>query len=75
MRLEQRRARGYRPGAGPDHAWRGPFDCSSPEELKSSVQRRVEADLRGLLDAVVAKTSRSSGPVTASGRSAATRER
>jgi GMP synthase (glutamine-hydrolysing) len=31
----------------------GPFNYSSPEELKSSVQRRVEADLRRLLDAVV----------------------
>ena len=31
----------------------GPFNYSSPEELKSSIQRRVEADLRGLLDAVV----------------------
>jgi GMP synthase (glutamine-hydrolysing) len=31
----------------------GPFNYSDPEELKTPVQRRVEADLRGLLDAVV----------------------
>jgi GMP synthase (glutamine-hydrolysing) len=31
----------------------GPFNYSDPEEKKSPVQRRVEADLRGLLDAVV----------------------
>jgi GMP synthase (glutamine-hydrolysing) len=31
----------------------GPFNYSDPEESKSPVQRRVEADLRGLLDAVV----------------------
>lgn len=30
----------------------GPFNASDPEELKSPVQRRVEADLRGLLDMV-----------------------
>jgi GMP synthase (glutamine-hydrolysing) len=32
----------------------GPFNSSDPEELKSPVQRRVEADLRGLLDTVIA---------------------
>jgi GMP synthase (glutamine-hydrolysing) len=32
----------------------GPFNYTDPEEAKSPVQRRVEADLRGLLDAVVA---------------------
>jgi GMP synthase (glutamine-hydrolysing) len=31
----------------------GPFNYSDPEESKSPVQQRVEADLRGLLDAVV----------------------
>jgi len=31
----------------------GPFNYSDPEESKPPVQRRVEADLRGLLDAVV----------------------
>jgi GMP synthase (glutamine-hydrolysing) len=31
----------------------GPFDSSDPEERKSPNQRRVEADLRGLLDEVV----------------------
>ena len=31
----------------------GPFNYSDPKESKSEVQRRVEADLRGLLDAVV----------------------
>ena len=31
----------------------GPFNYSDPEELKTPVQRRVEADLRGLLDQVV----------------------
>ena len=31
----------------------GPFNSSDPEELKSPVQRRVEADLRRLLDMVV----------------------
>jgi GMP synthase (glutamine-hydrolysing) len=31
----------------------GPFNYTDPEEAKSPVQRRVEADLRGLLDAVV----------------------
>jgi GMP synthase (glutamine-hydrolysing) len=31
----------------------GPFNYSDPEESKSPVQRRVEADLHGLLDAVV----------------------
>src|SRR5579862_9367504 len=31
----------------------GPFNYSDPQELKSAVQRRVEADLRGLLDLVV----------------------
>jgi GMP synthase (glutamine-hydrolysing) len=31
----------------------GPFNYTDPEELKTPVQRRVEADLRGLLDAVV----------------------
>jgi GMP synthase (glutamine-hydrolysing) len=30
----------------------GPFNASEPEESKSPVQRRVEADLRGLLDQV-----------------------
>jgi GMP synthase (glutamine-hydrolysing) len=32
----------------------GPFNSSDPEESKSQVQRRVEADLRALLDHVVA---------------------
>jgi GMP synthase (glutamine-hydrolysing) len=31
----------------------GPFNCSDPEGSKSPVQRRVEADLRGLLDRVI----------------------
>ncbi len=31
----------------------GPFNYSDPEESKPPVQRRVEADLRGLLDSVV----------------------
>jgi GMP synthase (glutamine-hydrolysing) len=31
----------------------GPFNYSDPEELKTPVQRRVEADLSGLLDEVV----------------------
>ena len=31
----------------------GPFNSSDPEELKSPVQRRVEADLRRLLDRVI----------------------
>jgi GMP synthase (glutamine-hydrolysing) len=31
----------------------GPFNFSDPEELKTPVQRRVEADLSGLLDRVV----------------------
>lgn len=31
----------------------GPFNCSDPEAAKSPVQRRVEADLRGLLDRVL----------------------
>jgi GMP synthase (glutamine-hydrolysing) len=31
----------------------GPFNYTDPEDLKTPVQRRVEADLRGLLDAVV----------------------
>jgi GMP synthase (glutamine-hydrolysing) len=31
----------------------GPFNYSDPEDLKTPVQRRVEADLRGLLDQVV----------------------
>ncbi|HEX6518938.1 MAG TPA: glutamine amidotransferase [Streptosporangiaceae bacterium] len=33
----------------------GPFNFSDPAELKSPVQRRVEADLHTLLDAVVAR--------------------
>jgi GMP synthase (glutamine-hydrolysing) len=32
----------------------GPFTTSDPDEAKSPVQRRVEAELRGLLDQVVA---------------------
>jgi GMP synthase (glutamine-hydrolysing) len=32
----------------------GPFNYTDPEDGKSTVQRRVEADLSGLLDAVVA---------------------
>ena len=32
----------------------GPFNSSDPEGSKSPVQRRVEADLRGLLDKVIA---------------------
>ena len=31
----------------------GPFNASDPEESKSPVQRRVEADLRGLFDRVI----------------------
>jgi GMP synthase (glutamine-hydrolysing) len=31
----------------------GPYNSSDPEERKSPVQRRVEADLRGLLDRVI----------------------
>ena len=31
----------------------GPFNYSQPDELKSPVQRRVEADISGMLDAVV----------------------
>jgi len=31
----------------------GPFNASDPEESKSPVQQRVEADLRGLLDRVI----------------------
>jgi GMP synthase (glutamine-hydrolysing) len=31
----------------------GPFNYSDPEEMKSPVQRRVEADLRGLFDQVI----------------------
>lgn len=31
----------------------GPYNASDPEERKSPVQRRVEADLRGLLDRVI----------------------
>ena len=31
----------------------GPFNSSDPEESKSPVQRRVEADLRGLLEKVI----------------------
>lgn len=31
----------------------GPYNSSDPEEVKSGVQRRVEADLRGLLDRVI----------------------
>ncbi len=33
----------------------GPFDSSDPEEAKSPTQRRVEADLRSLLDQLVAR--------------------
>jgi GMP synthase (glutamine-hydrolysing) len=33
----------------------GPFNYSDPEELKTPVQRRVEADLAGLLDQVVSE--------------------
>jgi GMP synthase (glutamine-hydrolysing) len=33
----------------------GPFCSSDPEEEKSAVQRRVEAELRGLLDVVVTR--------------------
>jgi GMP synthase (glutamine-hydrolysing) len=33
----------------------GPYDSSDPEERKSSTQRRVEAELRALLDEVVAR--------------------
>jgi GMP synthase (glutamine-hydrolysing) len=32
----------------------GPFNCTEPEPLKSPVQRRVEAELYGLLDRVIA---------------------
>ena len=33
----------------------GPFNSSDPETAKSPVQRRVEADLRGLLDQVISE--------------------
>ena len=33
----------------------GPFNYTDPEELKTPVQRRVEADLEGLLDRVVSE--------------------
>ncbi len=33
----------------------GPFDSSDPDERKSSTQRRVEAELRPLLDEIVAR--------------------
>jgi GMP synthase (glutamine-hydrolysing) len=33
----------------------GPFDSSDPEDRKSPTQRRVEAELRGLLDELVAR--------------------
>lgn len=33
----------------------GPFNSSDPESSKSPVQRRVEADLRGLLDQVISQ--------------------
>lgn len=33
----------------------GPYQASDPEEIKSAVQRRVEAELAGLLDDVVAR--------------------
>jgi GMP synthase (glutamine-hydrolysing) len=33
----------------------GPFNSSDPETSKSAVQRRVEADLRGLLDQVISE--------------------
>jgi GMP synthase (glutamine-hydrolysing) len=33
----------------------GPFDSSDPEDTKSHTQRRVEAELRGLLDELVAR--------------------
>jgi GMP synthase (glutamine-hydrolysing) len=33
----------------------GPFDSSDPEDAKSATQRRVEAELRGLLDEAVAR--------------------
>ena len=33
----------------------GPFNSSDPEASKSAVQRRVEADLRGLLDQVISE--------------------
>ena len=33
----------------------GPFDSSDPEDAKSPTQRRVEAELRGLLDELVAR--------------------
>ena len=33
----------------------GPFDSSDPEDAKSANQRRVEAELRGLLDELVAR--------------------
>jgi GMP synthase (glutamine-hydrolysing) len=33
----------------------GPFNFSDPETSKSAVQRRVEADLRGLLDRVISE--------------------
>lgn len=33
----------------------GPFDSSDPEDTKSATQRRVEAELRGLLDQLVVR--------------------
>ena len=33
----------------------GPFNASDPDELKSPAQRRVEAELRSLLDVVIAR--------------------
>jgi GMP synthase (glutamine-hydrolysing) len=33
----------------------GPFQASDPDELKSDVQRRVEAEVAGLLDEIVAR--------------------
>src|SRR3954467_14419912 len=33
----------------------GPFDSSDPEDAKSATQRRVEAELRGLLDELVVR--------------------
>ena len=44
----------------------GPFNVSDPEADKSAVQRRVEAELAGLVEQVVAAGTPSSAPATAS---------
>ena len=62
-------------------AWSGillggsPFNCTDPVEAKSVVQLRVEADLAGLLDAVVAADFPLLGACYGIGTSAGTRAR